>query len=75
MLDEVYADYQRRHQGTRKHLWADLELWEMAGPDYGHAYPAPWSRVARQLAAECRYGHVPMHTASMSSSITSCQRA
>lgn len=55
MLEGIYADYQRRHQGTGKHLWADLELWEMAGPDYGHAYPAPWSRVARQLAAECRY--------------------
>jgi hypothetical protein len=55
MLDEVYADYQRRHQGTRKHLWADLELWEMAGPDYANAYPPPWSRVTRQLATECQY--------------------
>lgn len=55
MLDEVYADYQRRHAGTRKHLWTDLEIWEMAGPEYADPYPAPWSRVARQLAMECRY--------------------
>lgn len=54
-LDEVFSDYQRRHAGTRKHLWADLELWEMTGPEYGSPYPPPWSRVARQLATECRY--------------------
>jgi hypothetical protein len=54
-LDALYADYQRRHQGTRKHLWTDLEIWEMAGPEYRGAYPPPWSRVARQLAAESKY--------------------
>lgn len=54
-LDALYADYQRRHQGIRKHLWTDLEIWEMAGPQYRDAYPPPWSRVARQLAAESKY--------------------
>lgn len=55
VLEEVYADYQRRHEGTGKHLWTDLEIWEMAGPTYANAYPPPWSRVARQLAIECQY--------------------
>jgi hypothetical protein len=55
LLDGVYRDYRRCHEGTHKHLWADLEIWEMAGPDYGHPYPPPWSRVARQLAIESRY--------------------
>jgi hypothetical protein len=54
-LDQVYDDYERRHQGTGKHLWADLEIWAMAGPEYGNSYPPPWSRVARQLAIESRY--------------------
>ncbi|MBM3472924.1 MAG: DUF4434 domain-containing protein [Armatimonadetes bacterium] len=60
-LEEVYADYQSRHQGSRKHLWTDLEIWEMAGPNYGNPYPAAWTRVARQLAIESR--HVEMVTA------------
>jgi len=54
-LDKVFADYRQRHEGARKHLWADLEIWEMTGPTYGNPYPPPWSRVARQLAIECRY--------------------
>ena len=57
----MYGEYRRRHEGTRKHLWTDLEIWEMAGPEYGEAYPPPWSRVARQLAIESR--HVEMITA------------
>jgi hypothetical protein len=60
-LQQVYSDYQGRHEGSRKHLWTDLEIWEMAGPTYGNPYPAPWSRVARQLATESR--HVEMVTA------------
>jgi|GEM_PF-1696163 len=60
-LEELYTDYQGRHQGTGKHLWTDLEIWEMAGPEYRDPYPPAWSRVARQLAAECR--HVEMVTA------------
>lgn len=51
-LTSVYTDYQHRHQSARKHLWADLELWEMAGPTYANPYPANWSRVRRQLIAE-----------------------
>jgi hypothetical protein len=61
VLDQVYADYERRHRGTRKHLWSDLEIWEMAGPKYENAYPPPWGRVARQLAIESK--HVEMVTA------------
>jgi hypothetical protein len=60
-LEQVYADYAQRHRGIGKHLWADLEIWEMAGPDYGNPYPPAWSRVARQLAIETR--HVEMVTA------------
>jgi hypothetical protein len=54
-LDELYADYQGRHRDTGKHLWTDLEIWEMAGPEYRDPYPPAWSRVARQLATESRY--------------------
>jgi hypothetical protein len=60
-LEQVYSDYAKRHEGSRKHLWTDLEIWGMAGPTYGNPYPAPWSRVARQLATESR--HVEMVTA------------
>lgn len=50
MLDEVYATYRQVHEGTGKHLWADVELWEMDGSQgYGGSYPAAWSRVRRQM--------------------------
>ncbi|MBI3920232.1 MAG: DUF4434 domain-containing protein, partial [Armatimonadetes bacterium] len=31
ILDEVFRGYRRLHEGTDKHLWGDLEIWEMDG--------------------------------------------
>lgn len=53
VLDEIYPQYRGWHEGTGKHIWTDLELWEMDGTKgYTGAYPAAWERVQRQLAAE-----------------------
>jgi len=60
-LDGVYGAYRRWHEGSGKHLWADLEVWEMAGPRYERAYPASPTRVLRQIALEAP--HVEMLTA------------
>ncbi|MBI2299607.1 MAG: DUF4434 domain-containing protein [Armatimonadetes bacterium] len=55
-LDECYRRYRAAHEGTGKHLWADLELWEMDGKSgYANAYPPPFDRVRRQIELECRY--------------------
>jgi hypothetical protein len=56
MLDGIYRQYRAWHEGTGKHLWTDLELWEMDGSQgYAGACPAAWERVRRQLAAEAPY--------------------
>jgi Domain of unknown function (DUF4434) len=61
-LDEVFHAYGQAHEGTGKHLWADLEIWEMDGTrGYSGAYPSPFSRVKRQIAAEA--SHVELLTA------------
>jgi hypothetical protein len=53
MLPEVYRRYRELHAGTDKHLWSDLELWEMDGSaGYGKAYPPPFSRVRKQMEVE-----------------------
>lgn len=52
MLKDVFASYRTAHIGTRKHIWADLEVWEMAGPRYEKAYAADFSRVRRQIEIE-----------------------
>lgn len=54
-LDEVYEHYRATHVGSGKHLWADLEIWQMDGPTYGYSYPAPWERVLRQIEVEQKY--------------------
>lgn len=62
VLDTSYRQYCSWHEGTDKHLWTDLELWEMDGTvGYSGAYPAAWDRVRRQLAAEAP--HVEFVTA------------
>jgi hypothetical protein len=56
MLDEIFAKYCSWHAETEKHLWADLELWEMDGSQgYGGAFPTNFSRVQRQIAIESKY--------------------
>jgi hypothetical protein len=62
MLDEVYARYRGFHEGTDKHFWSDLEVWEMDGSQgYGGAYPAAFERVKRQIEIERKY--MPVLTA------------
>jgi hypothetical protein len=55
-LDEIYGHYSALHAASGKHLWADLELWEMDGSKgYGGAYPPPFGRVRRQIETEARH--------------------
>ncbi len=62
MLDEMYARYAAWHEGTDKHCWTDLEIWEMDGTKgYGGSYPPKFDRVRRQLETEVKY--VPTITA------------
>lgn len=61
-LDEVYAGYSEAHRGSRKQMWADLEVWEMDGSNgYSEAYPPAWDRVQQQLEVASR--HVDFVTA------------
>ena len=46
---EEYADWHAEH--PEKQIWANVEIWQMDGPDYTAAYPADWSRVERQIDA------------------------
>ncbi len=55
-LDKLYSQYRQWHAGTDKHLWADLEIWEMDGSHgYSHSYPPSFKRVARQIALEAPF--------------------
>jgi hypothetical protein len=61
-LDLVYSWYEKLHAGSGKHLWADLEVWERAGPGESNPTYAPaLARVREQLAIEAR--HTEMVTA------------
>lgn len=56
MLDEIFTKYRSWHTETDKHLWADLEVWEMDGSQgYGGAYPTTFPRVQRQIEIEAKY--------------------
>jgi len=56
MLDEIFAKYRAWHTGSGKHLWADLEIWEMDGRQgYGGSYPPTFRRVKRQIEIEAKY--------------------
>jgi hypothetical protein len=61
LLDKMYADYAEAHRKSGKHLWANLEIWQMDGPEYANAYPARFERVKRQLYIERK--HVDVVTA------------
>ena len=51
-LGEIFEKYATWHAGNPdKEIWADVELWQMDGPEYTGAYPADWSRVKRQIHA------------------------
>lgn len=54
-LDSVYAAYAAAHAGLNKHIWSNLENWEMDGPSYGNAYSANIERILQQLAIEKNY--------------------
>lgn len=54
-LDAVCRSYRDAHRGSGKHLWSDTETWQMAGPSYGHPFPAAFSRVLRQMRIERKY--------------------
>jgi hypothetical protein len=60
-LDEVYAKYVKAHRGSGKHLWANLETWQMDGPIYSNSYPPKFERVKQQLEIAAR--HVDLVTA------------
>jgi hypothetical protein len=55
MLDKVYAAYATAHRNSGKHLWANLEIWQMDGPEYANAHPANFKRVRAQLEIAQRY--------------------
>ncbi len=62
MLEEVYSGYSKIHEGTHKHLWTDLEIWEMDGKSgYGNSYPPSFERVRKQI--EIQRKHVDVLTA------------
>lgn len=52
-LVDLYKKYRAIHEDSGKHLWSDLELWEMDGTQgYSGAYPADFDRVRRQIEIE-----------------------
>jgi hypothetical protein len=61
-LPAIYAGYADVHAGTGKHLWTDLEIWEMDGKHgYSRSYPPKFARVRDQIRAQVE--HVDMLTA------------
>lgn len=59
MLEEIFTRYRTWHEGSRKHMWTDLEFWEMDGKSgYANPYPPEFSRVRRQLEIEARFAPV-----------------
>ena len=54
--NEIFTKYRTWHADTDKHLWADLEIWEMDGSQgYGGSYPTNFARVQRQIEIEAKY--------------------
>lgn len=61
-LDRIYASYRRVFEGADKHLWTDLEIWEMDGKSgYANSYPPSMDRVRQQIVAQAQ--HVDLLTA------------
>ena len=54
-LEDIFSRYRDWHQASGKHLWADVELWEMAGPEYEKPYAASFERLMRQIRAAAPY--------------------
>jgi hypothetical protein len=55
-LETIYKKYTSWHVDIPKHIWSDLEIWEMDGSQgYGGAYPAEFSRVKRQIEIESKH--------------------
>lgn len=56
-MDAMYQKYLTEHQnsGQRKHFWANIESWEMEGPEYTGAYPADFARFQRQIDIVAQY--------------------
>jgi len=54
-LEEVYSSYAEAHRGTDKHLWSNLEIWQMDGPKYANSYPPSFDRVRKQIEIEKNY--------------------
>lgn len=54
-LDGVYASYAKAHRESDIHLWTNLEIWQMDGPEYSNAYPPGFDRVKQQLEIEKQY--------------------
>ncbi|WP_168205193.1 DUF4434 domain-containing protein [Bythopirellula goksoeyrii] len=55
MLEAVYDSYQAAHTGVDKHLWTNLESWQMNGPTYSNAYATDFSRLLQQIEIEKNY--------------------
>jgi hypothetical protein len=56
MLHDIFRKYRDWHADTGKHLWSDLEVWEMDGSKgYSGSYPASFARVRRQIEIEAQY--------------------
>jgi hypothetical protein len=55
VLEEVYTSYADAHRDSGKHLWANLEIWQMDGPEYGNSYPPKFERVREQLQIAQRH--------------------
>jgi hypothetical protein len=54
-LEKVYTNYVEAHRDSKKHLWANLEIWQMDGPEYGNSYPPKFERVREQLQIARRH--------------------
>ncbi len=55
MLHDIYHRYEKAHIGTNKHIWTDLEIWKMDGPEYSKAYASSYHQIARQIEIERCY--------------------
>jgi len=55
-LEGIYTGYSELFKDTGKHLWTDLEIWEMDGKSgYANSYPPEFARVRQQIAIERKY--------------------
>lgn len=56
-MDAMYQKYLTEHRASdeHKHFWANIEAWEMEGPEYTDAYPADMERLQRQIAIVSKY--------------------